>query len=67
MNENQRAAFLIAQSVCAQAEIAAMTAENMQRQAVGSSMAYGDESFNAVIDKYGISHNAAIAFLQRPG
>jgi hypothetical protein len=64
MNENQRAAFLIAQSVVAQAEIAGMTAENMQRQAVGNSMAYGDDAFFAVIDKYGLSHNVAISFLR---
>lgn len=65
MNEEQQAAFIHAQAVCAQAEIAAMQAENMQRAALGQSMAYDEAAFMAVIEKYGIHHNAVIEFFRR--
>ena len=60
MTPEQSAAYVYAQSVCALAEIEAMKALNMQRAACGHSMAYVEEAFLAVIDKYGISHNAVL-------
>lgn len=41
----------------AEIEMNAMRAENMQREALGQSMAYGESDFMALIDKYGIYHN----------
>ena len=43
-----------------QAEIRlnAMKAENMQREALGNSMAYTEKEFMAIIDEYRIHHNA---------
>ncbi|MCK9568536.1 hypothetical protein M0R72_06315 [Candidatus Pacearchaeota archaeon] len=41
-------ALIIVKCTEANRKIAAMTAENMQREAVGSSMAYGDEAFDKV-------------------
>ena len=38
-------AYALALIAAAQARIAGMTAENMQRQAVGSSMAYDEAAF----------------------
>lgn len=60
MNMNQSAAYAFSMAVCALAEIEGMKAENMQREALGQSMAYGEESFTSVIDKYGIHHNGVI-------
>ncbi|MCH7910952.1 MAG: hypothetical protein IIB38_15225 [Candidatus Hydrogenedentes bacterium] len=51
MTTEERAAFLIAQAAILNAEIAGMVAENMQREAVGASMAYGEDAFQEVIDK----------------
>jgi hypothetical protein len=43
-----------------QAEIAmnGMIAENKKREALGASIAYGEQAFIDLIDKYGIHHNA---------
>ena len=64
MTPEQQAAFINGQVVCAQAEISAMVAENMQRQSLGHSMAYAEGAFMAVIEKYCISHNAVITFFR---
>ena len=60
MTPEQQAAYVYAQSVSALAEIEGMKAENMQREVLGYSMAYDADTFFAVIDKYGISHNAVL-------
>ena len=59
MTDEQKAAYVMGQAACLCAEIAGMQAENMQRAAVGASMAYKEEDFVAVIDKYECHHNAA--------
>jgi hypothetical protein len=64
MNEEQRAAFLISQSVCAMIEAMGMQAENMQREREEYLMAFGSLSFNSLIEKYGLGHNAAITTLR---
>lgn len=51
------------QIACAEIELAAMVAENMQRQIEGKSLAYSEKSFIDVIDKYGIHHNAVVGYL----
>lgn len=60
MTPEQSAAFINSQAACANAEIAAMQAENQQRLAKGLSIAYGEEAFLAIPDKYGITHNAVL-------
>lgn len=60
MTKAQTAAYIIAQSACAQAEILGMQAENEQHKVLGHSMAYDYDAFVAVIEKYGIHHNACI-------
>ena len=62
---DNQGAFLISQSVCAMIEALSMQAENKQREALGHSMAYDENAFMSVIDKYGIHHNAAIITLVR--
>jgi hypothetical protein len=63
MGPEQRAAFVIAQAACANAEIAAMQAENAARLAAGLSQAYSEKAFMNVPDKYLIGHNAVISYL----
>ncbi len=60
MTPEQQAAFIQAQPACAQVEALGMHAENMQREALGQSMAYDEEAFHSLITKYGIHHNAVL-------
>lgn len=64
MNEEQKAAFIQAQSVCALAEIESMKAANRSRQARGLSDAYGEAEFLAVPDNHQIGWNSVIAFFR---
>lgn len=59
MTPEQSAAYVMGQAACLNAEIAGMQAENMQRAALGQSMAYDEVAFIRVIDKYSCHHNAA--------
>ncbi len=63
MDHLARIAYINSQVVCAQAEIAGMVAENMQRAACGHSMAFTEEHFEPIPEKYGITHNRVIAYL----
>ena len=54
----------MSQVACANAEIAGMTAENMQRAALGQSMAYDEAAFVAVIENYPIHHNAVVEWMR---
>lgn len=60
MTPEQKAAYVMAQAACAIAEVEGMKAENMQRQQRGESMAYVEDDFAGIADKYGIHHNALI-------
>jgi hypothetical protein len=60
MTNSQAASYIFAQAVAAQAEIEAMKAANAHREMQGYSQAYGEDAFAAVVDKYGISHNAVL-------
>lgn len=64
MNPEQAAAFVIAQAACANAEIAAMQAANAQCARRGDAQTYDEKHFMAVIDQYGISHNAVLTTFQ---
>lgn len=65
MSPEQQAAYIVSQSVCAMIEAMGMQAENKQRDAIGASMAYVAADFAAVIDRYGIDHNAVIGHVRR--
>jgi len=60
MTGQQKAAYVFAQAVCALAEIEGLKAENMQCEAFGIPMAYDEDAFVAVIEKYGIHHNGVL-------
>ncbi len=65
MDEQQSAAYLMAQAACLFAEAAGMVAENMQRQTLGHSMAYVADDFDALIARYPCHHNAACEMLRQ--
>lgn len=60
MTPEQAAAFINAQSVAAMAEVQAMIAANTERLAQDCSLVYDEAAFLAVIDKYGLHHNAVL-------
>ena len=60
MDEVQKAAYVMAQTACALIEAMGMVAENEQRKALGQSMAYTEDAFVDLPNKYGIHNNATI-------
>ena len=64
MTPEQAAAYVNSQVACATIEAAGMTALNMQRESLGLSMAYEDDAFDALINKYGIHHNTVLSLFQ---
>ncbi len=65
MSEQENIAYINAMVACAMIEAMGMQAENFQRQHNGTAMAYNDDAFRALIEKYGIYHNAVIRSMQR--
>jgi len=57
MTPEQKAAYVMAQSVAAMATIEGMKAENRKREARGDTLAWNKESFDSVIENYGLGHN----------
>jgi hypothetical protein len=64
MTPEQKAAYVIAQSVAAFAEVAGMIAINSELNRQGHALAYNDMSFYAVIERYGLHSNALITFFR---
>lgn len=64
MTREEAIAYVQAQTACATIEAMGMVAENAHRQANGLSIAYGVEQFHAVIERYGIHHNAVLKIFQ---
>lgn len=64
MTADQAAAFINAQAALLNCRIAGMVAENMQRGAVGQSMAYVEHHFVDVEREFEgtLGHNAALRF-----
>lgn len=61
MTDEQKAAYVVAQSICALAEIEGMKAENQQRMHRGESLAYVEQQFVDVIGRNCISHNQVLS------
>ncbi len=61
----EKAAFIISQSVCAMIEAMGMQAENEQHKHFGHSMAYTAEAFVNLQALYGIEHNSVIRLLSQ--
>lgn len=64
MNHNEAAAFINSQVACALIEVESMKAANTERESQGYALAYDEEAFMAIIDKYGIDHNAVLTVLR---
>lgn len=64
---NGQAAYVLAQTALLNCERAGMEAENAHNLSVGNSIAYGDEAFQALHDRYAvlIGHNAIMERVQQ--
>lgn len=63
MTEEQKAAYVIAQTAMFNAHIALMQAENADRANRGLAVAYKEEAFAETIKEYGnLHHNELIGF-----
>ncbi len=61
-----KAAYIQSQVACALLEMEAMKALNMERDHRQQALAYDEEAFLAVIQKYGIHHNAVLTVIAGP-
>lgn len=68
MNDDQKAAFINAQSALLNCEVAGMIAENQSRQRQGYSLAYAEDAFDAVYKNYEgvLGANAVINLFNEP-
>ena len=64
MTPEQKAAYIHAQSVAAQAQIEAMKALNYDWESLDKGQAYDMDDFMEVITSYGLNHNALIEFFK---
>ena len=55
MTEEQKAAYINSQILCARIEMEAMKLANIEKQTPG--LAYGEAAFRAIVDKFVIGHN----------
>ena len=60
MNENQKAAYIMAMAASALIEAMGMQALNQYRTDRGETIAYDDEAFQKVVDKYELHHNSIL-------
>jgi len=65
MTTEQQAAYVFAQSICALVEAMGMLSDNLYRIKRGMVPAFTGDEFNAVIDRYGISHIAVIGLFNQ--
>lgn len=59
----ERLAFIISQTICAQAAIEGMRAENLQREHCGHSMAYSERTFCEIPEEFGLTADQVLAYL----
>ena len=64
MTPEQASSYVMAQTVCALAEVESMKAANQEREGQGYALAYDEAAFLSIPDKYGIHHNAICALFQ---
>ena len=64
MTAEQKAAYIMAQAACVNAQIAAMQAENVFRMLAGSEQAHKPEAFERLPAQFGITHNQVIEFFR---
>lgn len=64
MTPEEKAAYIQSQCACAMIEAMGYQAENQVRAEQGCSIAYDEEAFAALENKYVIGHNTVVSFLQ---
>ena len=66
MTDEMKVAFVLSQVAMFNAEIAQMQAENQHRIACGYSVAYADDGFQEVINRYSgtLGHNAVLEYFR---
>ena len=64
MIPEQKAAYVMAQSVAAMATIEGMKAANREREARCGDLAYDEAAFDDVISHYGLSHNSVVGLFR---
>jgi len=65
MTDEQKAAFIFAQSVAALIELEAMKAANIDRFQAGHTLKYSENAFMNLHEHYLIQHNAVIGFFNK--
>lgn len=60
MTDEQKAAYVVGESMVLLGRLLGMHAENMQRSYRGESMAYVEVDFERVVDSSPVHHNASI-------
>lgn len=60
MTDEQKAAFVMAQAACVNAMVAAYQAVNDNKRHLGQPPVYGKQDFEALIEQYGVHHNAVV-------
>ena len=63
MADEQKAAYINAQTACAMIEAMGMVAENALRKQREDTIAYTFADFMGLIEKYGIYHNAVCVWI----
>jgi hypothetical protein len=63
VDEFARATYLICMAACVQVEAMAMQAENQANRDANEPPTYKPADFKALIERYGIHHNAVIGYL----
>jgi hypothetical protein len=66
MDQNAKTAFIIAQTAMMNAEMQLMIAENEERKRNGQALAYGENQWAALINKWEpiLGYNALISYLR---
>jgi len=65
MTPEQSAAYIVGMAACVNAEVSGMVAENQLRAVNGEPPAFVKADFDAVINRYGVHHNAICSFYQQ--
>lgn len=62
MTPEEKAAYIVSQSVATMVEAMGMQAENQYRLSCGDQLAYDEGSFQNLLSRSGISHNDVMSY-----
>ena len=61
---SKRQTYILTQTANALIEALGMFSENIERNNNGYALAYDESAFDSLVDKYGISHNQVLKYLE---